>query len=748
MGASVKVEKRPYRQVGQRPVRHDGIEKVTGSARYGADITLPEMLYAKVLRSPHAHARLLSVDTSRAEAHLDVRAVVTSADLPTRGAEADAELGHLRDTTLARDKVLFAGHGIAAVAAASPHVAEEALGLIDVEYDVLPAVTNVEAAMRPEAPVLHEGLGVDGTPGPNLCSHEFNSIGDLETGFSEADLVLEREFRTTTVHQGYIEPQTGTAAWSGDGRLTIWCSSQGHFRIREEVASILNLAVSRVKVVPMEIGGGFGGKLRAYVEPIAALLSHKAGRPVKLTMTRAEVLVATGPTYGSYVRVKMGVTSVGRLTAAQAHLVYESGAYPTRDGAAQSGVVFTPYDIPNQRGDGFDVVTNKPTVGAYRAPGAPMVALAAETVIDEMCEELNIDPIEFRLLNAASATSRKTNGTPYGHMGLEETLEAVRSHPHYSAPLAGENVGRGVAIGFWGNGAGPTTVVASVVADGTVNLLLGSVDIGGLRTVMAQQFAETLDIPVEDVNPHIGDTDTIGYTGTTSGSSTAFKTGWSAYEAAMDVQRQLVDRAALMWDTAPDEVEYTDGILRHRVQPDLKLTFKEAAAMLTETGGPIVGRANLIARGQAPAISANIVDVDVDPETGKVQILRFTAFQDAGTAVHPSYVEGQIQGSAAQGVGWALNEEYFMSESGKILNDSLLDYRMPTALDLPPIEAVVLEVPNEGHPFGVRGVGEAGLIPPLPAIANAIYDAVGIRMRKLPMNPASVLKAIQAKAAS
>ena len=745
MGASVKVEKRPYRQVGQRPVRHDGIEKVTGSARYGADITLPEMLYAKVLRSPHAHALLLSVDTSRAEAHLDVRAVVTSADLPARGAEADAELGHLRDTTLARDKVLFAGHGIAAVAAASPHAAEEALGLIDVEYDVLPAVTNVEDAMRPEAPVLHEGLGVDGTPGPNLCSHEFNSIGDLETGFSEADLVLEREFRTATVHQGYIEPQTGTAAWSGDGRLTIWCSSQGHFRIREEVASILNLAVSRVKVVPMEIGGGFGGKLRAYVEPIAALLSRKAGRPVKLTMTRAEVLVATGPTYGSYVRVKMGVTSVGRLTAAQAHLVYESGAYPTRDGAAQSGVVFTPYDIPNQRGDGFDVVTNKPTVGAYRAPGAPMVALAAETVIDEMCEELNIDPIEFRLLNAASATSRKTNGTPYGHMGLEETLEAVRSHPHYSATLTGENAGRGVAIGFWGNGAGPTTAVASVVADGTVNLLLGSVDIGGLRTVMAQQFAETLGIPVEDVNPHIGDTDAIGFTGTTSGSSTAFNTGWSAYEAAMDVRRQLVDRAALMWDTSPDEVEYADGVLQHSSKPELRLSFKEAAAILDGTGGPIMGRANLTARGQAPAISANIVDVDVDPETGKVQVLRYTAFQDAGTAVHPSYVEGQIQGGSVQGIGWALNEEYYMSVSGEMLNDSLLDYRMPTALDLPPIDAVVVEVPNAGHPFGVRGVGEVSIIPPLPAISNAIYDAVGVRMRKLPMTPAAIHKALQEK---
>ena len=740
---STATSSKPTRQVGRRPVRHDGVEKVTGHARYGADVRLPGMLHAKVLRSPHAHARLLSVDTSRAEAHPEVRAVVSASDLPM-GA-ADVQLRHMRDTALARDRVLFAGHGIAAVAAANPHAAEEALSLIDVEYDVLPAVTSVDDALSPDAPALHEDLGVDGAPGPNLCAHDVHSLGDVEAGFAEADLVVEREFRTSTVHQGYVEPQTATAAWGADGRLRVWCSSQGHFRIRDEVARVLDMPVSRVTVVPMEIGGGFGGKLRAYVEPIAALLARKAGRPVKLTMTRAEVFQATGPTCGSYVRVKMGATQHGRVTAAEAFLVYESGAYPTREGAAQSGVAFTPYDIPNQRGEGFDVVDNKPTTEAYRAPGAPMVSLAVETVIDEIARELAIDPVEMRLLNAASADSRKTNGTPYGHMGLHETLEAVRAHPHYSAPVAGENTGRGVAIGFWGNGAGQATAVASVVDDGTVHLLTGAVDIGGLRTVAAQQLADTLGIPVEDVNPQIGDTDAIGYTSSTSGSSTAFKSGTAAYEAGLDVRRQLVERAARLWDAPVDEIEYRDGVVSRRGRPEQRLTFREAAAMLADTGGPVVGRANVTARGQAPGISANIVDVEVDPETGKVSVTRFTAFQDAGVAVHPGYVEGQIQGGAVQGVGWALNEEYFMGESGVMLNTSLLDYRMPTALDLPPIDAVVIEVPNEGHPFGVRGVGEASIIPPLAAIANAVHDAVGVRMRRLPMTPASVLKAIQEK---
>ena len=745
MATETKPERRQYKVVGSRPVRHDGVDKVTGKALYGADISITGMLHGKVLRSPHAHARIVSIDTSRAEAHPDVWAVATAADISTPPpVPHKIILGQTpADNVLARDKVLYRGHAVAAVAASSPHTAEEALSLIDVVYEPLPSVTDVESAMAPDAPILHEHWTTKEHPGgTNLSDREFHSHGDLEAGFAAADIVVEREYRTKSVHQGYIEPQNATAWWNEEGHLTIWCSSQGHFAIRDNAGRILGVPISNIKVIPMEIGGGFGGKLPVYLEPVAAILSRKSGRPVKLTMSRTEVLEATGPTSGSYVRVKIGVTNDGRITAADGYFAFEAGAFPGGPLGGASAAMFAPYNIENVRIDANDVVDNKPKTQAYRAPGAPIVAYAVESTIDEIACTLDLDPIDLRLMNAAVEGTRRADGVMNLRIGAKETMEAVQEHPHYKAPLEGRNRGRGVGMGFCRNNTGMSCAVANVLDDGTVSLVEGSVDIGGTRTAVAQQFAEVLGIPVEDVNPQIADTDTIGYTSTTGGSGVAFKTGWAAYEAAHDVIRQLVQRAALIWETGEDQVEYADGVLSHRSDPELRLTFKQIAAMLPSTGGPVVGRANMNPGGSGGSYAANIVDVEVDTETGKVEILRYTAFQDAGTAIHPSYVEGQIQGGTSQGVGWALNEEYFMSEDGRMLNSSFLDYRMPTSLDLPMIEAVVVEVPNPGHPFGVRGVGEANIAPPLGALANAIYDAVGVRMRQLPMTPASVAKAI------
>ena len=739
---------REYKVVGTRPIRHDGVDKVTGRALFGADTNLPGMLYGKVLRSPHAHARIISIDVSRAEAHPDVRAVATAADLPlAKPVSQEPVLGQTpSENIMARKKVLYKGHPIAAIAAASPHVAEEALSLIEVEYEPLPAVTNVEDAMGPSAPILHEhwtGTG-DGRPGgTNVSVHQPYSFGDLEEGFRAADLVMEREFRTKTVHQGYIEPQSATAWWAPDGRLTVWCSSQGHFGIRDNTARLLGVPVSNIKVVPMEIGGGFGGKLPVYLEPIAAVLSRKSGYPVKITMDRTEVLEATGPTSGSYVRVKMGVTREGRITAAHAYFAFESGAFPGAPLAGASAAVFAPYNIENVGIDGYDVVDNKPKTTAYRAPGAPIVAFAVESLVDEIAERLRMDPMELRLLNAAHQGTRRADGVLNGRIGAQETMEAVRTHEHYSAPLVGKYRGRGVGMGFCRNNTGMACAVANVLSDGTVSLIEGSPDIGGTRTSLAQQLAEVLGVPVGDVVPQVADTDTIGYTSATGGSGVTFKSGWAAFEAANDVKRQLVQRAARVWDVPEEEVEYGDGVLQHSADTELRLTFKEIAAMLPDTGGPVVGRANLNPGGSSGSYSANIVDVEVDPETGKVSILRCTAFQDAGTAIHPSYVEGQIQGGTSQGVGWALSEEYFMSDDGRMLNTSFLDYRMPTSLDLPMIEPVIVEVPNPGHPFGVRGVGEANIVPPLAALANAVYDAVGVRMTHLPMTPVAMVKALK-----
>jgi xanthine dehydrogenase molybdenum-binding subunit len=495
-------------------------------------------------------------------------------------------------------------------------------------------------------------------------------------------------------------------------------------------------------VVPMEIGGGFGGKIPIYLEPVAALLSRKSGHAVKMVMSRAEVFEATGPTSGSYIKLKMGATKDGRLTAAEASLAYEAGAYPGAAIGAAIQTIFAPYDLPNVRVDGYDVVLNKPRSFAYRAPGAPAAAFAAETVVDELAELTGLDPIAFRRRNASKEGTRQASGRVFGPIGNLACLEAAERSAHWQSPLPGPNRGRGLASGFWFNIGGPSSATASLNEDGTVSLVEGSTDIGGSRVAMAMQFAETLGIPVADVQPSVGDTDGIGYTQTTEGSRATFATGWAVHEAALDIRRQLIERAAFIWKVPAGEVVYRSGVLTCTSDAAKRFTFKELAARLSSTGSPVVGRASVNPGGAGGAFAVHIVDVEVDPETGKVQVLRYTTVQDAGTAIHPSYVEGQMQGGAAQGIGWALNEGYDYDENGRMRNASLLDYRQPTALDVPMIETVIVEVPNPGHPYGVRGVGEVPIVPPLAAIANAVSHATGKRQRELPMSPAVILRSM------
>lgn len=752
--SNVVLSNTEFNVVGTRPIRHDGADKVTGRALYGADVQPSGLIHGKVLRSPHAHARIKSIDTSKAEALPGVMAVVTATDLPggdLKGSvnfgEGTQQLRYLRGNVLALDKVLYVGHAVAGVAAVNPHVAEEALGLIEVEYELLPAVLSAPESMKDSAPVLlddlkTEELGERTDRTGNIATHFRHSIGDMDKGFDQADVVIERDFTTQTVHQGYIEPQNVTAHWNADGRIHIWTSTQGPFEVRGAVASALDVPVSRVKVTPMEIGGGFGGKFPLYHDPVAALLSKKSGRPVKIVMTRKEVFEGTGPTPGSYIRIKMGATNDGKITAAQAYLAYEAGAFPGSPVGAAAMCVFAAYDVPNAVIDGYDVVVNKPKTAAYRAPGATNAAFAAETVVDELAGKLQIDPIELRLMNAAKEGTRRADGVVNPRIGLVETLEAMRDHPHWSAPLDGPNRGRGVSIGYWVNGSGPSAATVSVNPDGTVNLVEGSPDIGGSRASLSMQVAEVLGIRAEDVRPTVTDTDSIGYTSGTGGSSVTFKTGRTAYEAAQNVKEQSIERAASIWDVSHETVEMVDGVLRSRSDPELNMTFKELASQLNDTGGPIMGRSAFSPTGVGGAFAGCIADVEVDPETGKVEILRFTIAQDAGKAIHPSYVEGQMQGGAVQGIGWGLNEEYFYNEAGELTNGSFLDYRMPTSLDLPMIDTVIVEVANPGHPFGVRGVGEVNIVPPPAALANAIHDAIGVRMERLPMNPGAVLETI------
>ena len=747
-------ERRPaYKVIGTRPIRHDGVDKVIGRAVYGADVHPAGLLYGAVLRSPHAHARILSIDTRRADALPGVRAVVTAVDLPLvedkiEGlGEGSVNLRYQSQNVLARDKALYYGHAVAAVAATSPHIAAEALALVDVTYERLPHVLDVIEAMREDAPVLLEELRTDemgrkGEQPTNVAGHIQHVLGDVEAGFRQAAVIVEREFTTATVHQGYIEPQNATALYRTDGQVSIWCSTQGAFGVRDQVSDLLQIPVSRIRVFPMEIGGGFGGKNDVYLEPLAVLLSKKSGhRPVKLTMRYSDVLAATGPTSASYIRVKMGASQDGRIVAAQAYLAYAAGAFPGSPVSSGANCLFAPYRIENVRIDGYDVVVNKPKTAAYRAPGGSNAAFAAETVIDEICEKLGMDPLEFRLFNGARQGDRRADGTPNPRIGFLETVAAARDHPHYTAPLPGPHRGRGVAGGMWGNYGGKSSASASVNADGTVSLVEGSIDIGGTRTSLAMQLAETLGIPVSDVKPLVADTDSVGYTEGTYGSRTTYATGHAVYDLGQNLIRQLVERAAQLWDVDPGQVSLADGVFSASGR---RLSFRELAARLDETGGPVMASATILAGREGPAAAVHIVDVEVDPETGKVQILRYTVLQDAGTAIHPSYVEGQMQGGAVQGIGWALGEEYVYDDAGRLLNGSFLDYRIPTCLDLPMIEPVIIEVPNPGHPYGVRGVGEVPIMPPPAAIANAIYRAAGVRLNVLPMSPPHVLEALWA----
>ena len=752
-----------YDVVGTRPIRHDGVDKVIGAAKYGADIQLSGMLHGKVLRSPYAHARIRSIDTSKAEAISGVTAVVTSKDFPIISdsiidlSETQGNARLMAEHVMAADKALYKGHAVAAVSATSPHIAELALEAIEIDYEVLKPVLSLEEAMKEDAPLLHDNLttyfklerfakGDDTGAKSNIASHIQHKLGDVEEGFQEADVIVEREFTTQTVHQGYIEPHASTATWAGDGRLTIWTCTQGSFAIRSSCAAILDIPESQVRVIPTEIGGGFGAKITTYLEPVAAVLSKKSGRPVKLVMSRKDVFEGTGPTSASLMRTKIGATKDGRITAAQLWMAFEAGAYPGSPIGGGTLCATGPYNIANLLVDGYDVVCNKQKVQAYRAPGQPQGAFAVEPVIDELAEKLGIDPIEFRLMNVSKEGDRMPNGVPHPHFGIKEMEEAMRAHPHYKTSLTGPNQGRGVAVGYRWQGGQASSATITVNNDGTINLVTGSVDIGGSRTAVAMQAAEILGIKAEDVSPTVVDTDTIGWTGVTGGSRTAFDTGLAAIQASEEIIRLMKARAAITWEMKEEDVSFDHGTFLCAKTEDT-ISFKDLSARLMRTGGPVTCSVSAASPGSGPIIAGNLVDVEVDPETGKVDILRFTAFMDVGTAIHPAYVEGQIQGGTVQGIGWALNESYFYDDEGSMLNSSFLDYRMPTSLDVPMIETVMIEVPNPKHTFGVRGVGEAPIIPPLPALANAISDAIGVRMLDLPMTPDVILTALESKEA-
>ncbi len=748
-----------FKWVGTRPIRPDGVPKVTGRAMYGADLAMAGALYGKIIRSPHAHARIRSIDAAKALALPGVKAVVTAADFPDHkfeyvGPERVAQnFWHISRNIMAREKALYEGHPVAAVAAINRSVAEAAAALIEIDYEVLPHVIDVDEAMAPDAPLLFEDMITRGVePAPTKPSNiskklEFQ-IGDLEKGFAEADVVVEKEFKTAAVHQAYIEPHSTSARVDADGQAEIWASTQGHFGVRAMTARLLGMNVGDLRVTASEIGGGFGGKIPVYLEPVAALLAKKSGRAVKITMSRDEVFKATGPTSGASMRVKIGVRKDGAITAAEGIFKFQAGAFPGSPVMNACLCAFGPYNIANARTVGYDVVSNRPKASAYRAPGSPISAFAVESVLDIVAKKIGMDPLKLRLKNAAQPGTTMIYGPKMAHGGYVETLEALINHPAYAAPL-GKNQGRGVASGYWFNGGGELSASVQVNEDGTVTVSTGSVDVGGSRASMALMAAETLGVDYKRVHSIVADTASIGFTNPTGGSRVTFATGMAVVQASKKIVDELRARAAMIWDVDVDGVVWEDGEARpasSNVGDFAPLPLKELAAKKSLTGGPMTASVAVNAGGQAPGFSTQFCDVEVDPETGKVTILRFVAAQDVGKAIHPSYVEGQIQGGVAQGIGWALNEEYIYDRNGRLDNAGFLDYRVPVASDMPMIEPVLVEVPNPAHPYGAKGVGEVNICPPMAAIANAIDHAIGRRLTELPMSPPKIRAALDADA--
>ena len=738
-----------FKIVGTRPARPDGLDKVTGRAKYGADAFAPGQLVGMILRSPHAHAKIKKIDTSKAEKLKGVKAVITSDDLPDL-TDGNRGMLDILENCMARGRALYDGHAIAAVAAIDSETAKKALKLIKVDYKKLPHVTDVDAAMKPNAPIVQPYVRTTGVqPAPTEASNvaqvsQFGH-GDVDAGFAEADVVVEKSYKTEQTHQGYIEPHACLASVGPDGQGELWVTTQGHFVFRNTCAALLGMDIAKLKVTSSEIGGGFGGKTHVWMEPVALALSRKANRPVKLVMSREDVFRGSGPTCSTSIDVKIGAKKDGTITAASATLRYQDGAFPGIWGMLGAMTAYACYDLANVKTVAYDVLVNRPKVAAYRAPSAPMAAFAVESTVDLVAAEIGMDPVDFRIKNAAREGTRASYGPTYGPIGIGPTLAAAKNHPHMRARL-GKNQGRGMACGFWFNFGGQTCSDINIGVDGTVTLTVGTVDVGGARASLSLIAAEELGIPYASVKCNVADTGSLGHNDMTEGSRGTFSSGMATIFAARNAIEVLRERAATTWEIDIEDVIWEDGqaiakgVSHSNLAP---LTLEALAAASPNTGGPIAGHNEVVADGAGVSFASHICDVEVDPETGSTRILRYTVIQDAGKAIHPDYVEGQFQGGAAQGIGWALNEEYIYGKDGRLQNPGFLDYRIPVCSDLPYIDTQILEIPNPNHPYGIRGVGETSIVPPLAAIGNAVSNAAGVRLNHTPMSPPRILKAIK-----
>ena len=731
--------------VGQSLTRVDALEKVAGRATYASDVYLPDMLMCKLLTSTHSHARITSIDTTKAASLPGVRAVITGKDFP----DVFFGSGALKDRRImARDEVFYIGEPVAAVAADDEMTASEALELIQVEYQDLELVVDPLQAMKVGAETVHpdmpdfEGYGF--AIGGNNCTLLDADRGEVDQAFQDADRVFEETYHSQAINQGFLEPMACVANVEANGRLSIWASTQGPYQVRAQLASVLDIGISRIKVIAMELGGGFGAKLRLAFEAFPAVLAMKTGRPVKLVNTRAEVFTLNGPRLATNIYLKTGVRKDGRITAREAYSIFDLGAYLGAGPNAGVGHALGAYHIPNFRLRSYGVYTNKIYVGSYRASGVADMHFAVESHMDSMAHQLGIDPLEFRERNILKEGDTSVSGAKLPRNGLLETLQAVKEKLGLPKKME-EGRGVGIALSEWRSGSGPSTASISVNEDGTVSLLTGSVDISGSDTSLAQIAAESLGVGLDQVIVAKRDTDMAPFTGPSGGSRIVYSQGKAVQMAAEDARQKLFALAAERLRVPPEALACQGGRVYVQDNPPQAVDLSQLARMsLTSRGGPIIGLASLSSMPYAPVFSTQGAEVLVDKETGQVKVTRFVQAQDVGVAINPMGVEGQLEGGAVQGIGRALSEELLIDpDTGQVRNASLSTYLMPLAADMPKIENILVNVPAEDGPFGARAVAEPPGFGPPAAIANAIYDAVGVRIKELPLSAERVLTALR-----
>ncbi|MDB5076978.1 MAG: aldehyde oxidase and xanthine dehydrogenase molybdopterin binding protein, partial [Chloroflexi bacterium] len=721
--------------------RVDGERKVTGAAKYTADLQLPGLLHARLVLSTYPHARITSIVRDAAEQVPGVVGVYTAGDVEMNGRDN----GSRNRRPLAKDIVRFDGHWVAVVVAETEAAAQDAADLVEVEYEELPVVADMDLAMQHDSPRViledtssgddeafaHASVGggaeaVENLP-PNVTNAKRYRRGNIEAGFAEADVVIERTYKTSWVHQLHLEPQSSTAAPDGAGNLTVWTSTQGAFSVRNSVATSTGLPQHRVNVISMEVGGAFGAKY-ALIDPLVGALAWQLQRPVTLIYSRGDEMRSANPAPAFEVQVSTGAKKDGTLTALKARIVADNGAYSAESAGLAGVLLGGSYKWPNLEITAYDVMSHKTGSSAYRAPGAPQAAFAIEGQMAEMARALDLDPLEFRIKNTVETGDPLPDGEPLPLIGGRQVLEKLAEHPLWTNRSNKPGEGVGISYAWWPGAMQPANSSCRLDDDGSITVLVGSTDISGSNTSMAQIAAEAFGVPMSMVNIRTVDTNAAPFAGPSGGSKTIYTTGAAVASAARDARRQALEIAAQELEVAPEDLEVVDGTVSVKGVPGRTLSMRDIASKSIGWGGsyePVLGRGGSSISTAAPGFTIHLARVSVDEETGKVDVLDYLAIQDVGCAINPAEVEGQIHGGVTQGLGIALYEAIPYGEDGRLVGSSLMDYALPTTGNVPVIQTLLVEVPSADGPFGAKGVGEPPIIPGAGAIANAILDATG-----------------------